>query len=339
MIFILIGIGIWSLGTSLFQQQILDYKFADMLPIIEIMGQRWINGQEVYATIPEIWGGMQPIYLPAMWLPYTSMIALGVDLRFMNLIFILLSIFFIFDLLNFKNNKPSLSLLILVPLLILLSYIFIDYSTLITISEEPIVIGFYVFLGYAVIKNKPILILVALSFCIMSRYSLVFWAITYIAYTFFQISKSKALIIGIGSGLFCLFLLYISQGIYQLELFHSLKSAYLETLTNHEKAGPITSITQKNIGLARFFSFEQLPHLHNALFWGSILLPPILYSWYHYFGRQWVKHEWFALCCLKLSLVYFFNMNALPFSYLFYTSTFLSLIIIFQYSSRAVLKD
>ena len=331
--FFIIAIAVWMLGSSLFLAQPLDYKLADMLPIIQIMGERWLDGQEVYAIIPEIWNGMQPIYLPTMWMPYAAMVAIGVDIRLMSLLFILLAVFLTLDLPAFRQKKAVASFLVLIPLLIVLSYIFIDYSTFITITEEPIVVGFYMLLGYALIKNKPILIAAALSFCFLSRYALLFWAVTYLVYTFVHTSRRQALIIGIGTGVLSLFLLYISQGIEQLELFYSLKDAYLETLNNPDKIAGVLNITEKNIGLARFFSPESLPTLHTALFWGSLIIPPILYVWYHHKGRQWIAPQWFALCSLKLSLVWFFNMNAMPYSYLFYTSTFLSLIILGQYIS------
>ena len=338
-VFIFITIAVWILGISLFNEQPLDYKFADMLPIIQIMGERWLHGQEVYAIIPEIWNGMQPIYLPTMWMPFAGMTLIGVDIRFMNLIFILLAVFLALDLATSKQKTTQASLLVLIPILILLAYVFIDYSTLITITEEPVVIGYYMLLGYAIIKNKPILIAAALSFCFLSRYALLFWAVTYLFYTFFHISKRQALTIGIGTGVLSLLLLYFSQGIYQLELFYSLKDAYLETLNNPDKIQGVLNITQKNIGLARFFTPEYLPILHSALFWGSLVIPPALYTWYHYVGRQWITPQWFALCSLKLSLVWFFNMNAMPYSYLFYTSTFLSLIILGQYLDKEGLLE
>lgn len=334
-LFTLIAGAIITLGTNLFQEVPLDYKIADMLPVIEIMGQRWLAGQDVYARIPEIWEtGMQPIYLPSMWLPYTLPIAIGMDMRFMSLFFIISIVFMCFIL----AKRQSLTLFVLIPLLLLLSYIFIDYSTLITITEEPLVIGFYFLLAFALFKDKPILIIIALSLCLLSRYALLFWALTYIAYTFLFASKSRAILIALGSAICCLFLLYISQGIYQLELFYSLKDAYLETLTNPDEAWGVANITQKNIGIARFLALDQLSSLHKTLFLGSILLPPILFTWYHFFGRHWVSAECFAVCSLKLCLVYFFNMNALPFSYLFYTSTFFSLAIVVCYFSRSKLS-
>ncbi len=61
----------------------LDIANADMLPIIKVMGERFIAGQHshIYDPIPWIWGGTKPIYLPAMWLPYVPAIAMGIDMR------------------------------------------------------------------------------------------------------------------------------------------------------------------------------------------------------------------------------------------------------------------
>ncbi|HEY4334753.1 MAG TPA: hypothetical protein VGM89_02620, partial [Puia sp.] len=62
----------WSWCQYWFEEMPIDITNADMLPIIKVMGERFIAGQhsQVYDTIPWIWKGTQPIYLPAMWLPY-----------------------------------------------------------------------------------------------------------------------------------------------------------------------------------------------------------------------------------------------------------------------------
>ncbi len=319
------------LANDLFKGQPLDYQFADMLPVIEVMGQRWLSGVSVYEPIPEIWGGLLPRYLPALWMPYLPPLALGVEMRFVNVLFLLIPIGLLLYLLAGKEKVQLTALTIAIPILILLGYIFINYSTLITISEEPIVIGFYLLLAVAVARKWPIAQGIFLACCLMSRYMLIFWAFSYLVYVFFVISRKRALLIAASSALTGIFLLWVSQGIYHLDLFISLKDSYLETLQNPERQWGIINTIQKNIGLARFVPFESLPTLHAALFWGSICLPVMLYLFYYFVGRKWINAELFALCSLKLCLVYFFNMNALPFSYLFYTSTFLSLVLLAVY--------
>lgn len=147
-----LSIGVFYFGYQTIQGQPLDYKFADMLPIIQIMGERWLTGGDVYAIIPEIWEGMQPIYLPAMWLPYVPAIGLNMDIRWINIFFILLASGIA---LRFWQKNESSSRFrahaVYLPLLLLLSYILINYTTFVTISEEPIVVGFYALFGFGVI--------------------------------------------------------------------------------------------------------------------------------------------------------------------------------------------
>ena len=66
----------------------LDPDFADMLPVMKVMNERFLHGEikHVYDPIPEIWNGTHPIYLPAMWLPYLFTVALHVDMRWTTVI-------------------------------------------------------------------------------------------------------------------------------------------------------------------------------------------------------------------------------------------------------------
>jgi hypothetical protein len=315
-------------GWQAIRQQPLDYTFADMLPIIQIMGERWLDGSAVYAIIPEIWDGMQPIYLPMMWIPYTLPIAAGLDIRVINLVFIAMAVFLA---LGAKPKKSWLAYLILLPVVLVLAYILVDYSTLLTISEEPVVVGFYALLGYFLVKNKPLGIAAALTCCLLSRYTLIFWAVTHIAYTFIRGERKTAITIGGFALILGLLIMFASQGWHQLELFYSLRSSYQETLANPAEEWGVTNTINGNIGLARFVGYEHLTELYRLLFWGTLLLPLLLYLWYHFKGKGSVHLGLFALCSLKLCLVFFFNVNPMPYSYLFYTSTFLSLVLIGQY--------
>ncbi len=327
----LLVIGIGYFGFQAIKAQPLDYTFADMLPIIQIMGERWLAGEEVYAVIPEIWNGMQPIYLPVMWLSYVPAILLDIDVRFINLFFIALASGVA---LQFGRTKQGhQQWWVYLPLLILLSYILITYTTFITITEEPVVVGFYALLGYSVYQKRTGWIVVALAGCLLSRYALIFWAGTYLIYMLWQEDRRKALWIMGGTAVLCLFLMVVSQGIYEIDLFYSLKDAYLDSFQNPDVRWRTENTIAKNIGLARFVGFDHLLVLHRAVFLGSLLLPPLLYIWYHFRLQGRVASSLFALCSLKLCLVYFFNMNALPYSYLFYTSTFLSLVVLGVFSS------
>jgi len=78
----LVALVLYSWCQYWFEEIPIDITNADMLPIIKVMGERFIAGQHshIYDTIPWIWHGTQPIYLPAMWLPYVPAIAIGIEI-------------------------------------------------------------------------------------------------------------------------------------------------------------------------------------------------------------------------------------------------------------------
>lgn len=315
---------VWQ-GQEIITSRPLDYTFADMLPIIQIMGERWIAGQEVYAVIPEIWDGMQPIYLPLLWMSYVPALLADVDIRWVNIGALILVCALVLDVFS-RRAWPALRLLVLLPLVILLSYTFFVYSTYISISEEPVVLLAYMLLAYTLWKKHWWGIAVALVACLLSRYALLFWAICWWAYEWWQGDQKKAWGLAALSASLGVIILWWSQGIYQLDLFYGLKDAYLDSFTP-EMAWRTKNAVSKNIGLARFVPFGFLPIMHQLLFWGSILLPLTLYGLYYFRLRQRISPSLFAVCSLKLCLVFFYNVNPLPYSYLFYTSTFFSLFI------------
>lgn len=331
-IFAVLSIGVCYFGWKIIQSQPLDYKSADMLPIIKIMAERFLHGAQVYAPIPEIWEGIQPIYLPAMWLPYCLPVMAGADIRFINLAAILILIALVGGLysrrtLNWREFLPYL------PLAILLTYVFKIHNTLITLSEEPVVIVYYSLLGYALTTKHYKLQGIAIALCLMSRYTLAFWCATYIGYLFFFVSRKNALWAGGLAGGLSIFLLFITGGIREIDFFFSLRHSYLSELINPDRAWAIKSLVERNIGLARFMSYESLSILHKALFIGSILLPFVVITIYHLFLRNKVSFSLFLLCSCKICLLYFFNCNPMPYSYLFYTSTFFSIIILHYITS------
>src|SRR5579859_7960694 len=78
---LLLALVIYDICKLWFDEIPLELNYADMLPIIKVMGQRFASGhsRQVYDVIPWIWNGVQPIYLPAMWLPFVPAVVLNID--------------------------------------------------------------------------------------------------------------------------------------------------------------------------------------------------------------------------------------------------------------------
>lgn len=330
-------IAIWCLwrSLSLFAAAPLDFRQADMLPIIETMGRRQLSGEEVYAPIEAIWGGMRPIYLPAMWLPFVPAVGLGLDIRWISTSVLLLSVVLIFWG-SPKQGGRSINfyhVLGLLPLALLFYYVFGLYSTLITLSEEPIVVFYYMLLAWSIHRKIPVLTGFAIALCLLSRYALAFWVPMFLVYLFFYRSRremyltSTSLVIGL------LLLLSLGQAWDQLNFFLHLQNSYLEELLDPDKAWSFIDQIEKNPGLMKFLPYEYIGTWHRLLFYGSIAVP-VLSLWAFSKFQDRIQMYFFGLCSLKLSLVYFYNMLTIPYSYLFYPSTFLSLFILFAVISE-----
>lgn len=318
-----------------FKRHPIDYKIADMLPIMQVMTERFLSGTNPYAVIPEIWGGMQPIYLPAMWLPFLTADIIRIDMRWITYIFIslgCLSLVFV----GKKQDRSSIwANLSLLPLAVLIySIVSVDIRLLVH-SEEGIVIAYYLLLAAGLYYRSFTTIVIALALCMMSRYSLAVWAMMFLIYVYYYHTKSRALRLVLYSGGLALFLLVISRGILHMDVFASLSGDYLRDIQAEEHKWKFMPTINGSLGFAKFFKYEDLPLLHN-LFLGLALTVPFacLLGYHKLRGR--INQRFFNLASLKITLVFFYNFLILPVQYLFYTSTFLSIAILYFYLNEEV---
>jgi len=306
----------------------IDYHHADMIPQIKIRCQRLLHGQDVYAPINEIWEGQLVPYFPTMWLPYVPLEFFGGDVRWTGVIVILISLGAYFFLLPSSKN----GLIFLIPVLLICSYLFYFlFSTdrnFIAWTEESVVIGYYLFLGFALIKKNPWLIATAIALCLLSRYVLVFWIPAFVLFAYFFESKKFAIKIFGGVTLLVSLLFLIPFG-KNLGYFLHMQSFYLEQAINFKRRQ--ADVLDLNIGFARFFSAESFPFLHMLLIGVALIIPFLSLSIFFSLKRKLTpRKQFFGLCSLKLTMTLFYVLIEIPFPYLFFVPVFFTLPIIFQ---------
>ncbi|MBX2871678.1 MAG: hypothetical protein KTR30_06255 [Saprospiraceae bacterium] len=327
----LIGLFLFIEAKEVFAKVPVDYRWADMLPIMKIMCQRLVEGKEVYAVIEQIWGGIEPIYLPAIWLPLLPATVMEVDVRWTALLLFMGALVFTLSTRPVAEERGKLnfvSLLTLVPLLILVHHWMIYESRFFSMTEESIVVFYYLFLAFAISRQNATLIAIALSLCMLSRYSLALWAVVYVAYELFLGDRKMAWrIIWVG-GTCSLLLLWVTQALWNLDIFLGLQANYLDAIVNEEhKFG---ALVQQGLGLAKFYEYVDLPQLHRLFLISAIATPLLSFALFAVFRKR-IDKALFLLCSLKLCLVLFYNTLIMPFVYLFFTSTLLSLAILNYY--------
>lgn len=319
---LLLGFIVQDICKPLFEIWPLDYKSADMLPIIQNMAERFTEGNSVYAIIPEIWGGMQPIYLPGMWMPFLLSVLGDADVRWTSIFFMFVgSSFLLRPWAPMQWSSERLTSMLILILSLWITWLYLDQS-LITLTQEGVVLGYYGGLCWAIIARKPIWIGIAMGLCYCSRYALGPWSIMFIVAAWFFWNKKAAMVIGSTALFTFLFIMSIGQGWSALSTFISVPESYATAVLNDfHKYFPVID---NGLGLAKFWKYESLGSFHTLMKVCAFGIPIVSFLFYKKF-KNGIPFELFALLSLKLSLVFFYNLLVMPYTYLFYTSTIVSL--------------
>ena len=333
---------VWLIGDTVYYSKSIlsgtpvDYRIADPLPIMEIMSQRFLKGEDVYAIIPEIWGGMLPIYLPAMWLPYTVSTFFHFDPRWVDITMILAATIIPMLLLR-KDRNYSWFTLLIIPAIIALYQQFVHIDRrLISMSDEGVVIGWYVLLACALWSRKPVLIGISIALSVLARLTIIGWIPAFGLFVFFFEDRKKAFKIAGVSAVVALFLMFITGAIFNLSNFLDLPKRYLQAVMGDEYQKLLGAI-HEGPGVAKMLTQQQLPILHVVNQWATFLIPMILLALYWRF-KKYFDHDLYPIVMLKISLVFFFNLLIIPVHELIFTSTFLSLAIFLFYTQSLKMR-
>lgn len=304
----------------------LDPDFADMLPIIKVMNERFLHGhwKQVYEPIPEIWNGTKPIYLPAMWLPYLPAVALKMDIRWVTVTAILICFTIVLLLIRIRGNG-YFGYAQLAISAVLFWWIFArnDVHSLISMSEEGPVIFYFVILTLAIISDNAFLMGIAAVCCLLSRYSMIGWLIPCLIFYAGRKDYRRLLVFSF-TGLTCVLLIFlIPFGFQTLGQMIALPAQYVDFAKHVWEFSP--EVFWLNPGLAKFFGLHGIQALHITLLTASFAIP-FLFICFCLYQKKW-KLQNINLACFKLSIVVFYQLIDVPYGYLFYTSSFVSLVI------------
>jgi hypothetical protein len=312
----------YQLARVIMDQTPLQIEYADMLPIMKTMCRRFLNGQwkQVYAPIPEIWNGIQPIYLPAMWLPFTSALVLDFDLRWVTVCGIWLSVIVCLLPAWKKEWRP---ILLIATLLALLIWFHLDGgSNVIRLTEEGVVYFYYAALAAAIITANPWLLGVSIALCLLSRYALVGWipfAVLYLVMIKQYMFLLKTIF---SSTILILLILILPFGVNPL-LFHlHLQNVYVSQATRVWHDHP--EFYYHSLGFAKFFGPDHVRLLHFILTCGTFLIPLIFLFLVR---KKILTRPNILLAGFQLSITFFYNFLDVSYLYLFYTPVFVSLVI------------
>jgi hypothetical protein len=311
----------YQLARHIMDDNPLRYENADMLPIIKSMNQRFLNGQwrQVYQPIPEIWNGIRPIYLPAMWMPFGLSLIFDFDIRWITVCGTWLSV--ILCVLPIWKKLPA-AIFLMGAFLILLAWLHTnDDNGVIELTEEGVVFFYYSLLATALVLNNPWLLGISVATCLLSRYSFIGWipfTVLYLLlrkeYKFLLKTSIMASIVGL--------VLILPFGIGPLLYHLHLHDDYISHAARVWHDEPDTYF--ETLGMAKFFGASHIKLLHFILVGGSFLIPLSLLL---FFRRKISTQPNILLAGFQLTLTFFYNFLDVTYLYLYYTPVFVSLLI------------
>lgn len=312
----------YSLSAAIMDTTPVQKEYADMLPIIKVMCQRFLDGhwQHVYDPIQDIWNGVQPIYLPATWLPFTSSEVLHFDPRWVTVGGIWLSVIICVWPGRWKINWQYI--IFTISILVLLAWLHYDeVNNVIRLTEEGVVFFYYTLIVAAIVSGNGWLIGIAAALCLFSRYSIIGWlpfAFLFLLFTGEKKLLGKIILAGIISTA----ILIIPFGINPLLLHLDLPSQYIQHADRvwNENPGYFT----QSLGLAKFFGPGHTGLLHYVLLIGTFLIPVVFFLWIR---SKKIPVANALLAGLQLSVTIFYNFIDVSYLYLFYTPVLVSLCI------------
>lgn len=320
----------------IFKSHPINYRYADMLSILKVMSQRFLKGEAVYTPIQEIWNGMQPIYLPAMFLPYCFAEIFNFDMRWVSVVVLLLSFFLIIK--SIKDSNLFHLILLFCLGFFLIEILHHENYFWFVLTEEPLVYGYYILLGLALFHKNIYAISITIVLCLLSRYILLFWIPVFLLFWYHQENKKQAIQMSIIIVLLTFGLMSISGAIFNLPVFLKTPNGYLKAIQSGQQNEYLVDIISNSLGVAKFFKFNNLHYLHYISMITIIILPFILLLFYNKFTNFFNK-KMFLLGVLKLVLVMFYNLLIVPYDYLFTTSTLFSFILLFTYMTKENVKN
>ena len=312
----------YQLARQIMDNTPLQYQDADMLPIMKIMGQRFSNGQwkQVYQPIPEIWNGIKPIYLPAMWLPFSFSIVFHFDIRWITVCGIWLSII-LCVLPAWKKGWQAF--LLIAAILTLLAWLHTDDdNSVIELTEEGVVFFYYALLTTAIIIRNPWLLGISIALCFLSRYSFIGWipfSVLFLLIRKEYIFLLKTMTAGL---IVTLIILVLPFGISPLLDHLHLHNEYISHAVRVWRDNP--EFYYEDLGMAKFFGPSHVQLFHFILEGGTFLIP---LAFLFFVRKKILTQPNILLAGFQLSITFFYNFLDVTYLYLYYTPVFVSLVI------------
>ena len=346
-LFTLIIIGsIFYLSWNELNSIVLNNKIAptnsDVIPSIELYVKRLLSGDKVYTILHFPGWDVAPTYLTMMWLPYIIPEILGMDYRaFSFVIFVVFILFMFFISVKKYYNQISTDIVFIFAAIMLYLLLKNDISVF-SQSLELTMSVFYMILALTIMERNTLVVALGILLCLLSRYSLSFWLISYVLIILVSRGWKDFLKVNmyILLGVLILFIPFIIDNLKILiEGFEHYNKAAIGEWQVHSWQNPNDEPYQlsRGFGFAIYFYklasgevVERLKVLQKSHFIISFLSGIFVFILY-YFNRKKIKNiKLYLIFGLKFFIMVFLIFIQVPYSYLFVVPLFLTVPILYE---------
>jgi hypothetical protein len=157
----------------------------------------------------------------------------------------------------------------------------------------------------------------------LSRYSMIGWLVPCLIF-FIAKKNFRKLILFALTGTVCMILFFLIPFGYQsLDRMISLPGNYVAFAKHVWEYS--SEVYWLNLGMAKFYGPHRMAALHHTLIILSFGIP-VLFMCFCLIQKKWELQN-INLACFKLSLLVFYQFIDVPYGYLFYTCSFVSMVI------------
>ena len=325
----------------------IDIHLSDILPTIQVMNQRLLEGTYPYALIQNFGYDLSPTYLPLMWMPFLPATIFHFDERWVA--FVIWTIAAIFTIRRAHTWGLRTEAKWLITALPFFHFIFIEEGTDDTFGNtvEIMIAGFYMLFALqldkirAYLAGSPLksgaMLAFFIALCLLSRYAFLLWLPLCFLVVWVENRKlalyTAAWVIAWVLVLFAIPFLTKDPMIY----FNGLKHYSSAALAVWSQVGSHSSLYD-GLGIAGIFRDEyggemadRLAGLQRWQFIVSITAVGLCaLLWWK--KRAQLQHlPLFLLGSLKFYFAFFYGFIQMPYTYLMLTPCFLSIVILLSF--------
>lgn len=297
---------------------------SDVIPAIQVMCKRFVNGEEVYQYIDNFGYQMAPSYLPMVWLPYIPAEMLHADYRY-TMVFIWTVVSILLLLTGFKKNnfiKNSVGVLLA------------GFFLFSIIDKEPAALGwtpelvnasFYVLLLIGILSNNRYLKSLVIVLCLLSRYSIVlFLPVIFLIEWKEKGWKENLLLLCCTSILLLSILLPLGKHHWK-DLYQGYEHYSISGIAEWKHLRPNGlpwHILNGNGFAAWMYTFKSgsieerfflMQKIHLVLVTTTVIVLLLVY----FFQKTTIDYKWYTVCAIKIYLTVFYSFIQVPYTYLF----------------------